>query len=67
MTAGQVTEVAITLVLIAMMLGRLVRVEGGGSRRAQDDWRRWRTLDLAIVVGTLLFAAVTVFRFTTMG
>lgn len=67
MTAGQVTEVVITLVLIAMMLGRLVRVEGGGSRRAPDDWRRWRTLDLAIVVGTVLFAAVTVFRFTTMG
>lgn len=60
-------EVTLALVLIGMMISRLVRVEGGASRREPGDWRRWRPLDLAIVAGTVLFAAVTVLRFTTMG
>jgi hypothetical protein len=66
-TAGQVAEVTVTVVLIGMMIGRLVGIEGGASQRAPGDWRRWRRLDLAIVAGMLVFAAVTVLRFTTMG
>lgn len=67
MTAGQVAEVAVTVVLIGMMIGRLVGIEGRASQRTPGDWRRWRRLDLAIVASMLVFAAVTVLRFTTMG